>query len=90
MERAEAIEQVAAKHDAASVTGVSNVAYDLMVVLTNKLEAIAAIEEYKIDAAEAGDTEASALFDRIEQSERDAIDSLRNLVISRLQRIQRR
>ena len=90
MERAEAIEQVEAKHDASTVTGVSNVAYDLMVVLTNKLEAIAAIEEYKIDAAEAGDAEARALFERIEASERDAIEQLRNLVVSRVQRIQRR
>jgi len=90
MERAEAIAQVEAKYDVGSVTGVTNVAYDLMVVLTNKLEAIAAIEEYKIDAAEVGDTEAHALFERIEQSERDAIDALRNLVVSRLQRIQRR
>jgi hypothetical protein len=86
MDRAEAIEQVEAKRDAAAITGVSNIAYDLMVVLTNKLEAIAAIEEYKIDAAEAGDAEAQAMLERIEQSERDAIDQLRALVVSRLQR----
>jgi hypothetical protein len=86
MDRAEAIDQVEAKRDASAITGVSNIAYDLMVVLTNKLEAIAAIEEYKIDAAEAGDAEAQAMLERIEQSERDAIDQLRALVVSRLQR----
>jgi hypothetical protein len=86
MDRAEAIDQVEAKRDASAITGVSNVAYDLMVVLTNKLEAIAAIEEYKLDAAEAGDTEARALFDQIEQTERAAIEQLRGLVVSRLQR----
>lgn len=86
MDRAEAIEQVEAKRDASAVTGVSNVAYDLMVVLTNKLEAIAAIEEYKLDAAEAGDAEAGAVLDQIEQSERAAIEQLRALVVSRLQR----
>jgi hypothetical protein len=86
MDRAEAIDQVEAKRDASAITGVSNIAYDLMVVLTNKLEAIAAIEEYKIDAAEAGDAEAQAVLERIEQSERDAIDQLRALVVSRLQR----
>jgi hypothetical protein len=86
MDRAEAIDQVEAKRDASAITGVSNIAYDLMVVLTNKLEAIAAIEEYKIDAAEAGDAEAQAVLERIEQSERNAIDQLRALVVSRLQR----
>jgi hypothetical protein len=85
MDRAEAVEQVEAKRDAAAITGVSNVAYDLMVVLTNKLEAIAAIEEYKIDAAEAGDDEARAVLERIEDAERAAIDQLRGLVVNRLQ-----
>jgi hypothetical protein len=85
MDRAEAVEQVEAKRDAAAITGVSNVAYDLMVVLTNKLEAIAAIEEYKLDAAEAGDDEARAVLERIEDAERAAIDQLRGLVVNRLQ-----
>ena len=39
-----------AKARSEQVTGVSNDAYDLMVELTNKLEGVAAMEEYKFDA----------------------------------------
>ena len=52
------------------MTGVSNVAYDLMVVLTNKLEGVAAMEEYKLDADAANDAAVRAAFERIEQRER--------------------
>ena len=79
-----------AKRRSERVTGVSNVAYDLLVVLTNKLEGVAAIEEYKLDAEAAGDARVRALFERIEQREREAIDELRELLVDHLQRIQRR
>ncbi len=82
--------QETAKRRSESVTGVSNVAYDLMVVLTNKLEGIAAMEEYKLDADVANDAEVRSLFERIEQRDREAIDELRLLLVSHLQRIQRR
>jgi hypothetical protein len=76
---------VEAKQYADQVSGVSNVAYDLMVVLTNKLEGIAAIEEYLLDAEEAGDREVHALFARIEGRMRADVDELRDLLVGRLQ-----
>lgn len=82
--------QETAKRRSESVTGVSNVAYDLMVVLTNKLEGIAAMEEYKLDADAANDFEVRKAFERIEQSDRQAIDELRVLLVNHLERIQRR
>jgi LmbE family N-acetylglucosaminyl deacetylase len=81
--------QEVAKRRSERVTGVSNVAYDLMVVLTNKLEGVAAMEEYKLDADAATDPEVRAAFERIEQRERQSIDELRGLLLTHLQRIQR-
>lgn len=66
------------------VSGVSNVAYDLMVVLSNHLEGIAAIQEYKIDSADAGDPDVTATFGHIEQRYQDSIGELRTLLQSRL------
>lgn len=68
------------------VTGVSDLAYDLMIVLANKLEGIAAMEEYKADADEAGDAAARACFERIQQQDRDAVAELRDLLMAHLQR----
>ena len=77
-----------AKRRSERVTGVSNLAYDLMVVLTNKLEGVAAMEEYKLDAEAAGAADVLAAFERIEQREREDIEELRGLLIAHLQRIQ--
>jgi hypothetical protein len=66
------------------VSGVSNVAYDLMVTLSNHLEGIAAIQEYKIDSNDAGDPDVTAAFDHIEQRYQESIDELRSLLQSRL------
>lgn len=66
------------------VTGVSNVAYDLMAVLYNKLEGVAAMEEYKLDAEDSGDQEAWNLFDQIEKQEAQHIEQLRKLLVQRL------
>ena len=82
------MEQELAKRRSERVTGVSNVAYDLMTVLSNKLEGVAAIEEYKLDADAANDAEVRATFERIEQRERESIDELRGLLVGHLQRIQ--
>ena len=73
-----------AKVSTDQITGVSNVAYDLMVVLSNHLEGIAAIQEYKIDADEASDTEVSRAFEQIEQRYQESIGELRTLLVSRL------
>jgi hypothetical protein len=76
-----------AKRRAERVTGISNVGYDLMVVLTNKPQGIAAIEEYKLDAEATGDREVSACFARLEQRDRQDVEELRDLLVRRLQRI---
>jgi len=81
--------QEEAKRHSERVTGVSNVAYDLMVVLTNKLEGVAAMEEYKLDADAANDPEVRAALERIEQRERQSIEELHGLLVAHLQRIQR-
>ncbi len=73
-----------AKVESDSITGVSNVAYDVMVMLSNHLEGIAALQEYKIDADEAEDTDVKAAFERIEQRYQDGIDELRTLLVARL------
>jgi hypothetical protein len=72
------------KQQSERATGVENVAYDLMTVLTNKLQGIAAIEQYKQDAR--SDQEVFDCFERIEQREREDVDQLRGLVASRLGR----
>lgn len=69
----------------AKVTGVSDLAYDLMIVLSNKLEGVAAMQEYMRDADEAGDTEVHGCFERLARQEREAIDELRPLLVKHLQ-----
>lgn len=64
------------------VSGVSNVAADLVTLLHNKLDAIAALERYKQDAQ--GDQEISSYFDELEQAEVQAIGRLKSLVTQRL------
>lgn len=71
-----------AKVSSARVTGVSNIAYDVMVVLSNHLEGIAALQEYKLDAD--GDSDVLATFDRIEQRYQEGVDELRGLLVKRL------
>ena len=73
-----------AKRGAEHISGVSNVAYDLLAVLYNKLEAVAALGEYTQDAQAAGDEEARAMFEQLAQSEAEEIGRLRALVAQRL------
>ena len=74
-----------AKRGAEQVSGVSNIAYNLLSVLHNKLEGIAAIEEYKLDAQQQGDQEALDLFNEIQQREAEAVGKLKSVVAQRLQ-----
>ncbi len=73
------------KQQSEGLTGISNIAYDLMVVLSNKLEGIAAIEEYRQDAVETGDSDCAALFERIQRQDRESIDELRSHLVRHLQ-----
>lgn len=77
-----------AKRGVERVTGVSNVAYDLMAVLTNKLQGIAALEEYRLDAEASGDLEVGRCFTRIEERDRQDIGELREMLTRHLQLIQ--
>ena len=47
--------QVESKRRSDQVSGVSNVAFDLLTILENKLQGIAAMEEYLMDCEECGD-----------------------------------
>lgn len=78
------MEREEAKVQSEDVSGVSNVAYDIMVTLSNHLEAIAALQEYKIDADEADDSEVAAAFQKIEQRYQEGVSELRNLLVKRL------
>lgn len=77
-----AIEQ--AKRTSDEVTGVSNVTYDLISTVHNKLQAVAAMEGYKRDAESGGDREVVDCFDRIIGRETEDLQQLRELLASRL------
>jgi predicted aminopeptidase len=66
---------------AENLTGVSNLSYDLMTILTNKLEGITAIEGYKQDAQ--GDDEVLQCFERLQEQDRKNIEQLKSLLSSR-------
>lgn len=76
--------QEQAKRRSELISGVSNVAYDLLALLYNQLEEIAAIEEYKIDAEDADDQDVLALLDHIQQRAREDVDLLRSALSQRL------
>lgn len=73
-----------AKRTSDEVTGVSNVTYDLISVVHNKLQAVAAMEGYKRDAEQAGDNEVSQCLDRMVRRETEDLDELRGLLAGRL------
>ncbi len=55
-----------------------------MSVLHNTLEAIAAIEQYKQDAEDAGDQEVRELFEQLEQRLTGDVARLKGLLLERL------
>lgn len=73
-----------AKREAEQVTGVSNVTYDVLAVLTSALEGSAALEIYKQDAQKVGDRDALELFERIQQHEVEEINELKNFLKKRM------
>lgn len=72
------------KRQTEQISGVSNVAYDLLATLYNKLEGIAALEEYKMDAQGSGDQDVVKFFDQLEQRDRQDVDQLRQMLIQRM------
>ncbi|HET8632160.1 MAG TPA: hypothetical protein VFL91_32440 [Thermomicrobiales bacterium] len=77
-----ALEQ--ANQRAEQVSGVSNVAYDLLTLLQNKLQGVTALESYRRDAERAGDAEAGALLADLERRELEDVARLRPLASARL------
>jgi hypothetical protein len=73
-----------AKRQCAVTTGISNVAYDAMAILTNKLQVIAAIEEYKLDARETGDKHFLELLEDLERRACEDVARLQGLVAAYL------
>lgn len=70
------------KRQAERVSGVPNVTYDLIAVLHNELEGIAALEQYKQDAQ--GDQEVLSFLNQLEQQETEHVNKLRDLLSRRL------
>lgn len=71
-----------AKRSTDQITGISNVTYDLISVMHNKLQAIAAMEGYKQDCQ--GDREILDLLDRLVQRETEDLAELREALSTRL------
>ena len=68
----------------AAFTGVSNVTYDLLTMLTNKLQCAAAAEQYKRDAEQVADDEVLVVYAQIERHARENITELRRLLSYRI------
>jgi Mg2+ and Co2+ transporter CorA len=64
------------------VSGVSNLAADLITLLHNKLDAIAALERYQQDAQ--GNQDVSQYFTELQQAEAQAVQRLKALVAQQL------
>jgi hypothetical protein len=67
-----------------AVRGLPNLAYDLVTVLQNKLQAIDALEKYKDDARQVEHHHALKVFTEIQQSDQDAVRRLQAMVAHEL------
>ena len=75
-----------AKRTSDEVTGVSNVTYNLISTVHNKLQAVAAMEGYMRDAEAQGDREVIDCFERITKRETEDLQELRGLLANRIQK----
>lgn len=71
-----------ANKQAGQVSGVSNVAFDMLSLLHNKLESIAALETYKNDAK--GNGEASSLIDELQRVAVQDVEKIKPLLVQEL------
>jgi hypothetical protein len=71
-----------AKKSSEQVSGVSNLAFDMLTLLHNKLEGIAALEAYKADAQ--GNQEATALLDQLQQVAVQDVAKIKPLLVQEL------
>jgi hypothetical protein len=76
--------QVEAKRAAEHISGVSNVTFDLLTVLENKLQGIAAMEEYKVDCQDSGDEPARTLLEDLQRRGVEDVERLRGYLRDRL------
>jgi hypothetical protein len=76
--------QVEAKKRSEHISVVSNVAVNLMTILENKLQGIAAMEEYKMDCQDAGDQAAQGLIEELERREVENVTRLKGYLRDRL------
>jgi len=74
-----------ARRQAEQISGIPNVTYDVIAVLHNKLQGMAAIEGYRRDARDAGDRELDALFADLAKSDLAQVEQLRQALVQRLQ-----
>lgn len=68
----------------AKVTDIADVAYDIMTMLTNKLQCAAALGQYRNDAHAAGEDEVLMVYQQVERHAREDITALRDLLRSRI------
>lgn len=78
------VTQMEAKQKSAQISGVSNVAFDLLTILENKLQGIAAMEEYKFDCQESGDQPAHELMEEMQRREVEDVERLKGYLKDRL------
>lgn len=71
-----------AKKESEQISGVSNLGFDLLTLLHNKLEGIAALEAYKVDAQ--GNQEVSSLLDELQQTAVQDVQKLKPLLMQEL------
>lgn len=76
--------QPEAKRRTETTTGFTNVAFDLIAILENKLKGIAAFEAYKLDCDEAGDVEARRIIEEMEARDAEIVHRLKGLLKARL------
>ena len=55
---------------------VSNLTYDLVTVLQNKMEALSAYEHYLRDAQQSGDSQCQELFSQIQRDDEQHVKAL--------------
>lgn len=75
----------AERTDAPRISGISNVTYDLISTLHEKLKSVAAYDIYKADAKKEGHKQAESFFDECLQQERAACEQLRDMLANSLQ-----
>lgn len=66
--------------DAQRISGIPNLTFDLVSLMHNKLEAVAAVEVYLADAREVGHEEAIAFLEFVRNTDLAAVQTLRKLL----------